>query len=501
MKFLLLFLVYFLTRFFALSSLPIFNDESIYLHWGQIMTNVPGQAFYSLFDGKPPLVLWVFGTIQKFPIDPLVAGRLISIIFGTLTIFGILKICQLLKFSQKTQIIAGLLYILSPLTLFFDRLAILDSPISTIFIWIVYLSLKISQSKIINHKQSLLLRNKSSILLGLVQAAGLWIKGTCRIFLFLPFIIPVLTLLADKNKKGASREAVSFFISFALAQILFFPIRLNSLFPIFQKREADFLLPLSGIFSPVVWSSHLLLLILTLTVFITPLVLIFAVFGFYKLFKTDKKTALVLLSFSVIPLVIEISTARFFLSRYFLFTILPIFIFCAYGLEQIKKWKKIAAIFTFILPVTLTLSLTLTPFSTLKTLSQNKHSLLLRNKILAQDLEQYFTGWTSGYGVKEAADFLVQESQKGPIIVLLRADSGNPEDGMFVFLGKNKNIIFAQATQKPKPEELKALSKFPIFFVSRGPQFLGMENSLSELAIFKKPLGEEFVGIYKINFK
>lgn len=297
--------------------------------------------------------------------------------------------------------------------------------------------------------------------------------------------------MIDKDTKKASREAVSFFISFALAQILFFPIRLNSLFPIFQQREADFLLPLSGIFSPVVWSSHLLLLTLTLTVFITPLVLIFAVFGFYKLFKTDKKTALVLLSFSVIPLVIEISTARFFLSRYFLFTILPIFIFCAYGLEQIKKWKKIAAIVTFVLPVTLTLSFVLGPFSTLKTLSQNK--------ILAQDLEQYFTSWTSGYGVREAASFLTEESQKSPIIVLLRADSGNPEDGMFVFLGKNKNIIFAQATQKPQPEELKALSKFPIFFVSRGPQFLGMENWFSELAIFKKPLGGEFVGVYQLK--
>ena len=172
---------------------------------------------------------------------------------------------------------------------------------------------------------------------------------------------------------------------------------------------------------------------------------------------------------------------------------MPIFIFCAYGLEQIKKWKKIAAIFTFILPAALTLSLTLTPFSTLKTLSQNK--------ILGQDLEQYFTGWTSGYGVREAANFLVEESKKGPIIVLLRADSGNPEDGMFVYLSKNKNIIFAQASQKPKSEELRALAKFPIFFVSRGPQFLGMEDWLSEIKIFKKPLGEEFVGVYKVSLK
>lgn len=449
------------------------------------MTNAPGQAFYSLFDGKPPLVLWVFGTIQKFPIDPLVAGRLISIIFGTLTLLGILKICQLLKFSQRVQIIAGLLYIFNPLTLFFDRLALLDSPVSTIFIWVVYLSLKISQLQITNYKLL--------ITLGFIQAIGLWIKGTSRLFLFLPFIIPVLTLLIDKNKKRASREAVSFFISFALAQILFFPIRLNSLFPIFQQREADFLLPLSQVLNPSLWFSHLLLLLSTLTILVTPFVIIFCFWGFFKLFRQNKKSVLVLFLFSALPLTFEIFFARSFLSRYFLFSLLPIFIFSAYELEQIKKWKKIAAIFTFILPVTLTLSLTLSPLPTLKLFSQNK--------ILAQDLEQYFTGWTSGYGVREAADFLKNEAKKGPIIVLLRADSGNPEDGMFVYLGKNKNIIFAQATQKPKPEELKSLAKFPIYFVSRGTQLLEMEDWLVEKSIFKKPLGGEFVGVYQVSFK
>lgn len=447
------------------------------------MVNFPNQAFFSLFDGKPPFILWLLGLFQRLPIDPLISGRLVSAIFGFLTLLGILKVCQLLKFSQRGQIIAGMLYIFSPLTLFFDRLAILDSPVSTIFIWVLYFSLKISQSKTLNIKYP--------IILGLVQAVGIWIKGTTRFFLFLPFVIPVLTILIDKNKKKAGREVVSFFISFVLAQILFLPIRLQPLFPIFQKRESDFLLPLSQIFNPSVWSSHLLLLLFTLTFLVTPFVIIFCFWGVHRFFLQDKKSALILLLFSTIPLAVEIFFARSFLSRYFLFTILPIFIFAAYGLEQIKKWKKIAAIFTFILPVTLTLSFVLSSFSTLKTLSQNK--------ILAQDLEQYFTGWTSGYGVKETANFLAEESKKGPIIVLLRADSGNPEDGMFVYLGKNKNIIFAQATQKPKPEELKPLSKFPIYFVSRGRQFLEMEDWFSEIAIFKKPEGEEFVGVYKVS--
>lgn len=447
------------------------------------MVNFPNQAFFSLFDGKPPFILWFFGLFQRLPIDPLISGRLVSAIFGFLTLLGILKICQLLKFSQRDQIIAGMLYIFSPLTLFFDRLAILDSPVSTIFIWVLYFSLKISQSKTLNIKYP--------IILGLVQAVGIWIKGTARFFLFLPFVIPVLTILIDKNKKKAGREVVSFFISFVLAQILFLPIRLQPLFPIFQKRESDFLLPLSQIFNPLVWSSHLLLLLFTLTFLVTPFVIIFCFWGFHRFFLQDKKSALILLLFSAIPLTFEIFFARFLISRYFLFSLLPIFIFSAYGLENLKRLKYLFLTLTLLIPISISISLISSPFLTLKTLSQNK--------ILAQDLEQYFIGWTSGYGVKETANFLAEESKKGPIIVLLRNDSGNPEDGMFVYLQRNKNIIFAQATQKPKPEELKALSKFPIFFVSRGPQFLEMEDWLQEKSIFKKPLGEEFVGVYKVS--
>ncbi len=480
-----IFLIYFATRFINLLKLPIFNDESIYLHWGQIMINFPGYAFYSLFDGKPPLILWILGFSQKLPINPLVAGRSVSIIFGFLTLLGIKKTCQILKFSQKTQIIAGLLYIFNPLTLFFDRLALLESPISTIFIWIIYFSLKFNLQLDSTWKEA-----KPFLILGLIQGIGLWIKGTAKFFLFLPFIIPLLTLIIDKNQKQAIKEGIVLFGSFLLAKILFLPIRLNPLFSLFQKREADFLLPFPQTLNPLLWFSHILFLSLTLLILITPFVLFFCLLGFFKFFRQDKKSALILFSFPALPIIFEIFFTRFFLSRYFLFAILPIFIFAAYGLENIKFQKKFFLFLTMVLPFSLCLFLIFNPFLTLKTLSENK--------IIAQDLNQYFTGWTSGYGVKEAADFLDQKSKDGPIIIFLRADSGNPEDGIFTYLSKNKNIIFVQATQKPKPEELKSLAKFPIYFLSRGHQFLDMENWLSEIKIFKKPEDKEFVGIYKI---
>jgi hypothetical protein len=477
-----LFSLYFLSRFLNLFSLPIFNDEAIYLHWGQIMTQTPNH-FYSLFDGKPPLFLWLLGIIQNLPLDPLLSGRGVSIIFGALTLLGIVKICQLLKFSSRTQIIAGLLYITSPLLLFFDRMAILDSPVSAILIWVLYFCIQISQSSIINRK--------SSISLGLIQGTGLWLKGTSQLFLYLPFIIPLLTWLIDKNKKKAKQEFFIFLGSYFLAQILFLPIRLQPLFSQYSKREGDFLLPISDIFNSTAWFSNLQTGILTLLIFLTPIVVFMAVRGFIKIYQETPKTALIILSFSTIPFIFEIFTARYFLSRYYLFTFLPIILLASYAFENISKNFKLWLLLVLILPFFLSLSTIINPLITLKTIGFNS--------LLKTDFWQYISGWPSGYGVKEAADWLNNESQKQPIVVVTRADSGNPEDAMFVYLSKNKSILLTQTSRQPTAEEIAPLKNIPIYFVSRGTQLLNMEKSLTKKMIFNKPLGGKFVGIYELK--
>ncbi|MDP3888519.1 MAG: phospholipid carrier-dependent glycosyltransferase [bacterium] len=495
-SFLFLITLYLATRFFNLLALPIFNDESIYLHWGQIMTGVPNNAFYSLFDGKPPFILWLFGFFQNLPIDPLVAGRLVSILFGLGTLIGIIQLARLIKFSQKAQILVSLLYIFNPLMLFFDRLAILDSPISAIFIWVLYCSLSLGRSDLSTGRTSL-----KVIALGLLLALGLWIKGSANLFLFLPFIIPCLTLLFDKNSKKAGKEFLFYSFSFLLAQLLFIPIRLQPLFQTYSKRESDFLLfPLPTSFLSLLNSlpsvalakgGHLSLLSLTLIIYVTPLVLLFAVFGFQKLYKKEPKTALLLALWLFLPLAFEISFAKYFLSRYFLFSIIPIFFFTALSLDSLKKFQKPALLLTFILPLALVLALAISPLKTIQTISFNQ--------ILKSDMPQYVSGWPSGYGVKETADWLLNKSKTSPILVITRGDSGNPEDGMFVYLANKPNIILAQTSQKLTSKDLEPFKNLPIYFVSRGEQYLDMKNQLVEQKIFPKPEGTEFVGIYQIK--
>lgn len=80
--------LYWITRLINLTILPIFTDEAIYIRWGQIVLGDPVWKFISLTDGKQPLFIWLMAPLLKVITDPLVAGRLVSIISGFFGLLG-----------------------------------------------------------------------------------------------------------------------------------------------------------------------------------------------------------------------------------------------------------------------------------------------------------------------------------------------------------------------------------------------------------------------------
>ena len=84
----LLILIFLATRLVQLTLIPIFTDEAIYLLWAQIALSDPRWRFISLIDGKQPLLIWLMLPMVKYVADPLVAGRLVSIICGLVAMTG-----------------------------------------------------------------------------------------------------------------------------------------------------------------------------------------------------------------------------------------------------------------------------------------------------------------------------------------------------------------------------------------------------------------------------
>jgi uncharacterized membrane protein len=85
---LLLIVVYFVSRYYNILSLPIFTDEAIYVRWSQIAKQDASWRFISLTDGKQPMFVWIAMVLMKFFEDPLLAGRTVSVIAGFFAMIG-----------------------------------------------------------------------------------------------------------------------------------------------------------------------------------------------------------------------------------------------------------------------------------------------------------------------------------------------------------------------------------------------------------------------------
>src|SRR5207244_3047272 len=90
--------LYFFTRLYNLTLLPIFFDEANYIFWAKQITATNAHWFLPLSAVKPIPLIWFIVTFLKiFPsADYLLAGRLPSVLLGFLTFIGTYKLANFL---------------------------------------------------------------------------------------------------------------------------------------------------------------------------------------------------------------------------------------------------------------------------------------------------------------------------------------------------------------------------------------------------------------------
>ncbi len=106
------------TRWLTLAAFPIFNDEAIYLQYSQrIHEDWVKNRFISMngefTDWKPPLQYWLTAPFIEWGSDPLVVGRIVSLIVSVGGFFGVYLFSKEL-FSEREGIVAAALYLLCP---------------------------------------------------------------------------------------------------------------------------------------------------------------------------------------------------------------------------------------------------------------------------------------------------------------------------------------------------------------------------------------------------
>lgn len=484
-KFIALSLLFFIIRLIHLNSIPILNDEGIYLHWGSQMfdQNATIRFNFTALDGKQIGVPILFGITQMLPLDPLVSSRSAIAIISYVTFLSIVLVHKKL-YPKSSFLSMALLIIFCPYLVYYDRTALPDSIVVACF----SLAFMIT---VYNTKHHSLKRDTA---IGAAIATGWWFKSTILLVLPAIFILYFYELI---KKIKPIRELI---ISLSLIIFSFFlfvsPLLLSNSYLHSPAKDFNRLINFANDLNTLLNTRWLnfLNIIQWFTGYTTPITVIALIF---VLLYRPKNIIYPLICFCV-PLVLVIFLLRdLFAPRWIVFLV-PVYLILVHeGISSLPKYKNI--FFGLIIGIMAVLSITqiFFPLSYYRFLSFVPKA--------QGDLD--LAGWTSGYGVKDAADYIKSLPQQKKIIVFISIDhSGNPEDGIYIYLRKVPNVIVIgdinyQYLIRFKNHFKDVIESADFYYISRGNQLSYFEKVLIPVSKFKKPLDEEFVGVYKIRIE
>jgi 4-amino-4-deoxy-L-arabinose transferase-like glycosyltransferase len=417
----ILILFLFALRFFHLTILPIFADEAIYIRWAQVMKAEETLRFLPLSDGKEPLFMWIVIPFLKFIHDPLVAGRIVSVLSGLGTLIGVSFLSNLLFKNRKVAIAAGLIYAISPFSFFFDRIALVDSMLTLFGIWtFIFAYLSFTKERL------------DYAMLAGFALGGAWLTKSPALFFAL--MLPTLWLFIKRPGsliKVIPLTLVTIVIGYGFYNIL----RLGPNFSLIASRNLDYVYPISHILkSPFDPLKPFLLQSLQWLMMMGPWeLLILGLIGILVNCRKNWKQILVLLIWFLGPIVIQSEYAKVFTARYILFSI-PFLIILAASIFTglTAKWLQIvvygllavfiiqAGIFDYYL------------------LTEPAKSNLPRN-----ERSGYLEEWTAGQGIKQSADYLRNYQMQNPgnkIVVGTEGYFGTLPDGLEIYLNDMPQI-------------------------------------------------------------
>ncbi len=481
----ILIIINFLTRLLFLKSLPIFNDEATYIDWGWRMINLKGESFHSVAHYKPPLFMWTVGIFRKLIPDPLVAGRLVSILSGLMVTLGLYKLGKAL-FNRKTALLSSFLYIITPIFLFFDRQALMESAVSAFGIWSLYLFIQLIKSQ----------NPKYAAFLGFTLGFGFLVKTNAILF-----AIPLFAFYLWEYKKSKTKNQLvtNGLITVSSLLITTSPLILNNTFWQTLGKNKDYIFTLSELtkFPLTFWLNNLKNFLIITLLYLNPLIILFSTFSIYKSIK-DKITPQILASIYLFSSWFFVFIlGRSIIPRHIVSFLPPILIFTSNSFLEIykksKTWGSLLLFFTLIPFLILSIIQVISPIKYFNTL----------DKISSFSLkEEYVTHWSSGYGIEEVLNFLTEKAANPPIIVGVRLDAGNPENAIIAFTQGSKNIIpiYLDARMYPDFESYDCIkSKIPTYFISRDNQLAGLDKHLEEIKKVYKPEEKHYIGIYKVK--
>lgn len=473
-----------LSRTLFLTRLPIFTDEAIYIRWGQIALGDPVHRFISLEDGKQPMFIWLMLPLLKTINDPLLAGRLISVASGFVSLVGLIVLGWSF-FGETIGWFTGLLYFAIPFFVLYDRLALYDSLTTAIMIW-SYLLLFYTTKK---------LRLDTALLAGMTIGAGLLTKSSAQFALVL---IPSYLLVFEWKKKNVWARlfkwvglmAIVIVLSMGFGQLL----RLAPLFHMVRLKNLEFIVsfdefiahPLARFNGNLRGLSEWLILYLTIPVSLT------ALCGTLVGLKKEWRKSVLLSLWFAVPFLALAAFAKILYPRFILFMATPLLLLVALGFLTLWKLLRRSPFLLLTLPFFI--------FGYPMYASSQVIWNPVNMPIPKVDRFQLVDDWPAGYGVTEIATFFREEARSGPIVVGTEGTFGLTPAAFEIYLKDEKNIrIKGYWPISSGIDELHEIARSgtPTYLVLKDTQAPEPLWPVELIARYQKGKGNVYMGLYK----
>ena len=421
--FLLLSITYFISRLTFLTGNPIFTDEAIYLRWAQIAVQDPAWTFISLTDGKQPLFIWLVMPLLEVFQDPLLAGRIVSVMGGFFSMLGLAVLSYVLFKNRVISILSAFLYLIYPMAYVYDRIAIYDGIVGTFYIYGLLLSVLLIKLR----------RLDIALLFGFMVGGGLLLKTN---LLFSLYLLPFTMLLFEWKEKGRKQRLLKLsglvILSVVIAFVIESLLRLSPYYYIIGEKNAVFVLPVREWLSqPFLFVFGNLRGLLGWFFEYFNIATLLLVLGSLVVVKSQFREKIVLLLFFLVPFMAFAVFGKVIYPRHIFFMTLPLLPLVAFSLYYLvlrisKPIVKGIVFIALLLPMLLT---------TVSVIQDYKTSA-----IPGTDKQQYITSWPSGGGVRESVAFFEKEAQKGPIFIATQGELGLLPYALEIYLDKTENI-------------------------------------------------------------
>lgn len=469
--FLSLSVVYFLIRLINLTLLPVFIDESTYIDWGWRTTHVPGLFFFPLAFYKMPLIMWFFGLAQFVVSDPLLAGRLVGVLFGYLTFWGLFTLTKTV-FNLHTAVISNILYLISPIFTFFDRQALMESALCAAGLWACYFLLRLVE------KPKILW----SALLGLSLGLGCLTKANGLIFVPAAFLI--IYYSAWKNRADRYPLLSYSLFTITISLLVMSPVLFQPLFWQTIHNVSDFTLtPRELLNFPIqTWLKNFLVHIEISFWYLTPLVFLVILLG--------RKKIRVVTAWVILTLILDTLLVRNGYPRYLAPYLPPLLIFAAGWFSH----QKTSLLFLFTIPCLLITALLL--------FSPPAYFTLLSRLTKYSQSYDYYSGQNTGYQAMATVNYLYHNLPAVPVYVSVAANAGNPEQAVFNYLRRRPDTFIGYFDDKIFTN-LESISCFtssvPVYFVARHNEQGNLYRFFSLVTTVKNPHNHDYNNIYTLK--